>query len=112
MRRIVATIGKYDIYFESEEVDSIKKIESLLQKKVIDSPGMLINAVIANNYYTKKISKSKQAEALEKKLNSEFSKIKTCYYDANNLLEIENVDWKKVNNDLLVQALKDFSKYL
>lgn len=113
MRRVVVAIGRdYELHFEEEEVSSAKNVEKLLNSNVIDSPGMLINAVISNNFYKGLTPNSKKAEMLEKKLNKEFNDIKVKYYEENGILEKEDVDWKKINNDLLVLGLKNFSKYV
>lgn len=113
MRRVVLSIGKsYSLHFEEEEVNSVKAIEELIKKGIINSPGMLINAIVANNYYKNSIPNSKKAELMEKKLNNDFNKIKLRYYEENGILENENPDWEKINKDLLNLSFKSFSSHI
>jgi hypothetical protein len=113
MRRVVKTIGGYEVHFEPEEVNTVEKITKLIEKKIIDTPGMLIDAIIAVQNSKGLINCGKQADAFEEKLMKEFNHLKAAYYNEFKLLERDDVNWKEVNEDLLVIASEDlFAKYI
>jgi len=103
----MVNIRGYSLFYDDEEVKTPEKIRKLIDERRIKLPGDLINAIIGHLALKGEIRTAKEAERQEKMLISGINQIRKDLI-IENKLDVEKIDWKEFERNLMYVALDEF----